>query len=324
MAAREYICKNLLTLAAGKGKKRVMKWTKRGFVYAPDGSQWWARSYATIPTVEVLDDNRVRVYFASVDEHKHGRIGFVEVDPRSPQKILRRSAEPVLDIGAPGTFDDSGVNPSCIVVKDGVTLLYYIGWQRAERVPYMLFAGLAQRNGQDRFERVQRVPVLDRTDAEPFLRSATSVLHDGVYKGWYVSGDSWTEVSGRPVPQYRIRYAESSDGIDWSPQSGVCIDFENQDEYGFGRPWVLKDGALYRMWYSIRSRSAPYRLGYAESADGLSWVRKDSEVGISKSETGWDSEMICYPCVVDAGGNRYMFYNGNQHGSTGFGCAVLD
>ncbi len=24
------------------------------------------------------------------------------------------------------------------------------------------------------------------------------------------------------------------------------------------------------------------------------------------------------------GGRRYMFYNGNGHGSTGFGCAVLE
>ena len=65
-------------------------------------------------------------------------------------------------------------------------------------------------------------------------------------------------------------------------------------------------------------------IGYAESDDGLHWVRKDAEVGTGKSDTGWDSEMICYPCVVDVKGRRYMFYNGNRHGSTGFGYAVLE
>jgi hypothetical protein len=34
--------------------------------------------------------------------------------------------------------------------------------------------------------------------------------------------------------------------------------------------------------------------------------------------------MICFPCVVDVRGRRYMFYNGNRHGATGFGYAVLD
>jgi len=31
--------------------------------------------------------------------------------------------------------------------------------------------------------------------------------------------------------------------------------------------------------------------------------------------------MICYAYVVDAGTNRYLFFNGNRHGSTGFGVA---
>jgi predicted GH43/DUF377 family glycosyl hydrolase len=301
-----------------------MKWTKRGLVFAPDGSKWWARSYATIPTAEVLDDSTVRVYFASVDEHQHGRVGFVEINPKNPSKILRESIEPVFGIGDPGTFDDSGVNPSCIVRRGQETLLYYIGWQRSERVPYLLFAGIARKVEDGAFERVLRVPVLERTDAEPFLRSATSIIADGNLKMWYVSGDRWIDVSGRAYPQYRIRYAESSDGFNWTSHPNVCIDFESEEEFGFGRPWVMKEGRTYRMWYSIRSRSSPYRLGYAESSDGRSWIRKDAEAGLTTSTTGWDSEMVCYPCVVDVGGSRYMFYNGNRHGSTGFGLAVLD
>jgi hypothetical protein len=78
------------------------------------------------------------------------------------------------------------------------------------------------------------------------------------------------------------------------------------------------------MWYSIRSTTHPYRLGYAESTDGLHWIRKDDEVGIHTSSSGWDSEMICFPCVIDVAGQRYLFYNGNQHGKTGFGYAILE
>jgi hypothetical protein len=34
--------------------------------------------------------------------------------------------------------------------------------------------------------------------------------------------------------------------------------------------------------------------------------------------------MVCYPFVIDAAGKRYLFYNGNRHGATGFGYAILE
>jgi hypothetical protein len=78
------------------------------------------------------------------------------------------------------------------------------------------------------------------------------------------------------------------------------------------------------MWYSVRSFTNLYAIGYAESPDGIVWTRKDDTVGITRSENGWDSEMICYPVVVNISGEHYMFYNGNRHGATGFGIAVLE
>jgi len=62
------------------------------------------------------------------------------------------------------------------------------------------------------------------------------------------------------------------------------------------------------MWYSYRGRNniKTYRIGYAESFDGLQWIRKDDDVGIDVSKTGWDSEMICYPFVFDYKEERYM------------------
>jgi hypothetical protein len=301
-----------------------MRWRKRGLIYAPSGERWWERSYATIPTAERLDDRVLRIYFASLDEHLRGRIGWVDVEARDPSRILRETAEPVLDLGAPGLFDDSGVNPSCLVEAAGKKYFYYIGWQRCERVPYMLFAGLALATEDGRFEKLQPTPVLDRTPEEPFLRSATSILWiDGFFRAWYVSGLGWEELGGKLYPTYTIRFAESADGIHWQSRSEPCLSLEG-DEFGFGRPWVLRDEDRYCMWYSIRSRSAPYRIGYAESRDGLHWLRKDGEAGIERSAEGWDSEMICYPCVLDVAGERYMFYNGNRHGATGFGYAVLE
>jgi hypothetical protein len=65
-------------------------------------------------------------------------------------------------------------------------------------------------------------------------------------------------------------------------------------------------------------------LGYADSMDGVTWTRKDEEVGIDRSEQGWDSQMMCYPYVYEHRGNKYLLYNGNGFGESGFGCAVLE
>jgi predicted GH43/DUF377 family glycosyl hydrolase len=293
-------------------------------VYGPDGDRPWAQQYAHLPTPVQLDARTLRVYFAALDTDRFGRVGYVDLDADDPVHVRNVSPEPVLDLGPPGSFDDSGVNPSCVVDAGGRRRLYYIGWQRCERVPYMLFAGVAETDDASAFRRLTRRPILDRTDAEPFTRSATTILYeDGRYRAWYVSALDWTRVGDTPYPRYVVRHAESADGLSWTDDGPVCIPLEG-DEFGIGRPWVVRDGSLYRMWYSIRSRSAPYRIGYAESADGLAWVRKDDAAGIARSESGWDGEMVCYPAVIDVNGRRLMFYNGNRHGATGFGCAVLE
>lgn len=300
-----------------------MRWRKLGRVYAPTGEYTWARQYAHLPTPVVLESGRIRVYFAALDGEKYGRVGYVDVDANDPTRVLAESREPVLDLGEPGTFDDCGVNPSCVLRAGDRWRMYYIGWQRSHRVPYHLFAGAAESPDGRRFRRLKPTPVLDRTDDEPFLRSATSVLTGSdAYRAWYVSAECWTVVRGEPYPQYAVRAAVSEDGLSWTAGS-VCIDRE-EDEFGIGRPWVVRDPDRYRMWYSIRSHSRPYRIGYAESADGLRWRRRDGRVGIAAAESGWDSEMICYAAVVDVNGRRLMFHNGNRHGATGFGVAELE
>lgn len=303
-----------------------MKWRKLGRIFAPDGSRRWARSYAIIPTAELVDDDRLRVYYASIDEERNGRIGVLELDARNPTHILHDRPDPVLDIGELGCFDDSGVNPSALVQSEVGAVMYYIGWQRCERVPYMLFAGVARRGEDGVFQRLRRTPILDRTETEPFVRSATTILRepDGSYRCWYVSAHRWGYVGEKQYPEYIIRTTRSDDGLNWSRDSVIAINFSNPSEFGFGRPWVIKDGSRYKMWYSIRSRTEPYRLGYAESEDGVSWARQDHRMQLMRSEDGWDQEMICYPCVIDASGGRYLFYNGNSHGATGFGVAVLE
>ena len=66
------------------------------------------------------------------------------------------------------------------------------------------------------------------------------------------------------------------------------------------------------MWYSFRGES--YRIGYAESKDGIKWDRKDDLAGMSTSDAGFDSEMMEYAAVVQHEIGEFMFYNGNNYG----------
>ena len=71
-----------------------------------------------------------------------------------------------------------------------------------------------------------------------------------------------------------------------------------------------------------RGPDEKYRIGYAESEDGIRWERCDALGGIDVSTDGWDSFMVAYPHVVKVHGQLHMFYNGNGFGRTGIGYAI--
>jgi len=302
-----------------------MQWCKKGRIYVPDGSKSWAKKYAFPPTPHVLNDEVFRVYVAFCDEHTVGRIGYVDILADDPLRVLRVSDEPVLDIGQPGAFDENGVLPTSIVKVEDKLYLYYVGYQLGMKVRYFQFEGLAvSEDGGASFHRHLRVPVTDRSDAEMLNRTSAFVrLRDSQFEMWYVGGSEWTTVNGKALPVYNIRYLTSADGVNWGTQGKVCIDYANDDEHAFGKPFIFEDGGLQRMFYSVRTRSKGYRLGYAESLDGLNWTRKDSEIGIDVSDTGWDSQMVAYSSLVRHKDKIYLFYNGNNLGESGFGYAEL-
>jgi len=302
-----------------------MEWLKRGLVHAPTGAVPWAEQYAFPPTPHLVNGESLRLYVAFRDAAGIGRVGFVEVDARNPGVVRNVSPAPVLDIGAAGAFDENGVVPTAVVRCGDQLYLYYVGYQLGYKVRYFQFQGLAiSDDGGLTFRRHSAVPILDRSDQELLNRTSAFVLReDDIFKMWYVAGSDWITIGNKSLPRYNLRYLESIDGRTWGTTGRICLDFRNTDEHAFGRPWVVKDSNIYRMFYSIRTRSKGYRLGYATSHDGISWEREDEAVGLDVSESGWDSEMIAYPSIYRHQDDVYVFYNGNNCGATGFGFAQL-
>ena len=304
-----------------------MKWRKRGRVYVPDGHQPWAKAYAFPPTPYFISEDVIRIYIGCCDENMVGRAGFVDVSADNPSEILNLAEDPVLDIGTAGAFDENGLLPTSVLKVDDTLYMYYVGYQLGYKVRYFQFEGLAySMDGGNTFQRRLRVPVIDRSDAELLNRTSAFIRRkpDKSFEMWYVGGSEWTMVHGKSLPMYNIKHITSADGIEWPKEGRVCISLKDEDEHALGRPYVIEDGDLQKMFFASRTRSKGYRLGYAESEDGLNWTRKDEEVGIDVSESGWDSEMISYPSVVKYEDKVYLFYNGNNLGETGFGYAELE
>ena len=299
--------------------RRRIAWQKQGLIIQPPDNREWMASHAMVPFAERIEGDWYRVYFCGRDRFNRSLIGYAELDIRRPKETVRIAERPILGLGELGCFDDNGVTPSWIVDHGSKKYLYYIGWNQGSTVRMHLFAGLAiSEDGGNTFARHARVPILERTDREPFVNTAPCVLvESGRWRMWYVAGIEWVT---KDLPRYHIRYAESSDGIQWDRRGRVCIDFRSSDEHALARPCVIKEEGLYKMWYAYKGSA--YRIGYAESPDGLQWQRMDDEAGIEVSESGWDSEMIEYAFVFSHQGHRYMLYNGNDYGRTGIGLAV--
>jgi predicted GH43/DUF377 family glycosyl hydrolase len=283
-------------------------------------------THAAVPTADWIGDDLFRVYFGCRDSQNRARVGFVEIDITNPKNILRISDRPLVDLGELGTFDDSGVLMSWITNVDGRKYLYYTGWNLGVTVSFRNNIGLAiSDDGGDSFVRYSPAPIVDRSRYDPSFAANPCVIYDeGLWRMYYLSCFKWERVNGKPKHYYHLKYAESQNGIDWKREGIVSIEFRSDVEYAISRPSALRDNGIYKMWYSYRaSEHGPtYRIGYAESSDGVAWQRKDDQVAIDVSPSGWDSEMIEYPHVFDHKGVRYMLYNGNEYGKTGFGLAV--
>lgn len=303
------------------------RWRHLGVVHCPSGGRSYARSHASGPTPIVLGDV-VRVYFQTRDERGIGRISFVDLLASDPSRVVRVADGPVLDVGAPGSFDENGVFPCAVLPMPGLGLgMFYVGFELGAKVPYRLLTGLAvSSDGGESFERVRRTPVFERGDAELLFRCGTWVLARGRgYQAWYVAGSSFDTVGERRVPRYEIRTAHSLDGIAWPDHGAPVLERSTDDELGFGRPYVVPRESGWDLYYSVRSRArhGGYRLGLAFSADGETWERADAALGFEPSGDAWDSETQCYAAALHTDRGKFLFYNGNDYGRAGFGALEL-
>ncbi|MBU1119768.1 hypothetical protein KKA50_01040, partial [Patescibacteria group bacterium] len=168
--------------------------------------------------------------------------------------------------------------------------------------------------------------------------SPTVIQDDGGYKMWYTGfedGEDWTNA--------RIYYATSTDGLTWTKYDNtfpadsdttgtngrVPQGFSGGDTVAVTDASVIKDGSVYKMWYTGYASELLGRIYYATSTDGLTWTKYDNTVPTDSDTTGTngripagtagagDDERAGYPTVIKYGSQYKMWYSGQDSGSHG-------
>jgi len=309
-------------------------WNKRGLLLSVD--TYFSKdlhSHASIPFCLHIKDNKFRIYFSSRSPHGKSLPYFIDAKIEGDSIFLDgHPVGPLLDLGDIGTFDDSGIMPSCLLWNGSQVYMYYIGWNPQISVSYRLSIGLAISNdGGQSFVKFSKAPILDRALEEPYFNTAPYVIRENdIWRMWYISCTKWELILGHPEPYYHVKYAESLDGINWVRKGIVCIDYDESAK-AIGRPCIVEVNNLfkYNMYFSYRNvlsyrteKWKGYQIGFAVSDDAITWLKKYDEVGIGLSDYGWDSMMMEYCHVFKFLDRYFMLYNGNDFGKQGFGYAV--
>jgi len=216
---------------------------------------------------------------------------------------------PILVPGEPGTWNDVSEYPFCVLFHDG-TYRLWIGGYDGITVSFGYFSSA---------DGIDWTPY----EANPVLRAGTGgswddnrlinpyvIVNKNAYQMWYSASDG---------NNYRIGYATSPDGVSWTKYEGnPVMDLGPEgswDDSEVTDPCVYFDGAVYHMWYAGANGSTT-RIGYASSADGISWTKYEGNPVLDKGPVpDWDYRHVYAPDVLFDGMTYHMWYTGTVESS---------
>jgi hypothetical protein len=311
----------------------MKKWERMGCVFKAENQESWMQSHSQVPCPILLED-RIRVFFATrkkIDESDHfeSNTGFFDLDRKDLTRVINISERPVINLGNKGTFSRHGISPSHVIFEEEKINLYYGGWSRQSGTPYEIAIGLASSNDNGlSFEKFGDDPIINRSLHEPFGVNSVWVDHyEDEWRMLYSGVLAWSNLgTPKPSAKYLLFCASSTDGKKWY-RSGDAILPSNPDDCQCV-PTVITCGGINHLWYSHR-KGADYRralggytISYATSEDFSKWKPSD-RLSFTHSEKGFDSQMVCYPAVIQVDGVLFLFYCGNDFGKEGIGIARL-
>lgn len=229
----------------------------------------------------------------------------------------------VLGPGPAGNFDSAGVSFPYVIRNGAAFEMWYNGFNGSiftigfatstdgvnwTRVAGPLTQGAVLRpTGASTFDQsIVAAPAVVRDEASPQLPCENGRTGGACYRMWYQGTDA--------ANVFRIGYALSPDGVNWTravggnPVLGVGAAGE-WDAGSVGAPVVIKDGALFRMWYN--SQASNQSIGHAVSTDGVTWVRPVPNQAVyrgSDDPGALSPDNVWTPFVIKEGAAFRMWY----------------
>jgi predicted GH43/DUF377 family glycosyl hydrolase len=206
------------------------------------------------PNSILVENGLYRLWYHSYDGSRR-RIGYAE---SSDGINWTKRANPVLDVGPPGAWDDKAVVEPRVFATDGGYRMYYGGHRSIGPDAYAL--GLATSPDGVNWTRSGSAPIFGDEAGTPVLAAGAGIIADA--SGWHM----WF---GRMLES--LNYASSADGISWTagPSNPVLTrnpDAGAADHEGLGDSVsVYRDGASYRILYTGVNMSYPRPPGRIEA-----------------------------------------------------------
>jgi len=300
-------------------------WRKLGNLYQLPlgGLHTKLQTHAANPVAILLEGDVYRIFFSARDPQNRSSVGAVDVNVRK-RKIAFEHHHPFFSFGCEGSFYADGVSIGDWYEVDGRSFLLFMGWQNPTDAHWRGDIGRLELDVNFNLQIVDEYPFMTTDEIDPISLSYPWVHQDGEgYSMWYGSTRTWD--AGNNEMLHVLNFANSENGQNWT-KKGLSIPYREGIAQAFSRPTVAVTASnRLEMWFSYRGGNGDkYKIGYASQREDLEWELQLDNSGIEQSQQGWDSEMICYPFVFDHQGDRYMLYNGNSYGKTGFGLAILE
>lgn len=166
----------------------------------------------------------------------------------------------------PSSWESKDANSATVLYENNIYKMWYHG---SEGNLYQI--GYAESADGINWTRNPSNPILIPQNETGFgetdVEEPVVIKVGNEYKMWFNSYDDNNR-------KYRIRLATSSGGLHWTKLPGaVLTGVLSWEDAGITNPHVLYKDGVYRMWYMAAGSTSVWKIGYAESTDGIHWQK---------------------------------------------------
>ncbi len=268
------------------------------------------------------DDNKYYMWYAGVPENEYAQRIYLATS--SDGVTWTKESTPVLELGAPGSFDSRQLTKPSVVYDPASATAPFRMWYAAEDESGGGIGYATSMGGRTWTKLGEVLPPGKPGMADSCRIMQPCVLSDnGEYCMWYTADDSNNR---------RIAYATSSDGLAWK-RGGVVFDVGtgNYSEGAFA-PAVVRTASGFHMLFTgnkiVSGTDIQSKLINADSSDGLTWAAGNIAFSPSGSGTAFDGYNVSQPPILSDPTDAAQPYkmgtvgnnpapNGNHHDRVG-------